>query len=159
MTAIREWATILALAALAGAMLELLAPSGAMEKMVRFVLGAFMICAVLTPLAGTVAKISFDFPTGGAAEEELSEFQRQADEQALAIAAGNIKYLAAEALEEEGVIPEKIEIFMDTSDKGSISFIRIIVCLSADDAEKKQDVAALLEEKLGLETEIRVGQG
>ena len=149
MTAIREWATILALAALAGAMLELLAPSGAMEQMVRFVLGAFMICAVLTPLAGT----------GGAAEEELSEFQRQADEQALAIAAGNIKYLAAEALEEEGVIPEKIEIFMDTSDKGSISFIRIIVCLSADDAEKKQDVAALLEEKLGLETEIRVGQG
>ena len=41
MGAVREWSAAICLAALAAALLQGLAPSGAMERMVKLVLGAF----------------------------------------------------------------------------------------------------------------------
>lgn len=41
MNGIKEWSAILCLAALASCMLEMIIPSGRMEKIMRFVLGGF----------------------------------------------------------------------------------------------------------------------
>ena len=43
MNGIKEWSAILCLAALASCMLEMIIPSGRMEKIMRFVLGGFTV--------------------------------------------------------------------------------------------------------------------
>lgn len=158
MSSIQGWAVSLALAAVCGTVLELISPSGTMEKMVRFVLGAFMICALIVPVAENAGKISFEFQSETPREEALSEFKEQTENQALALAAENITFLAGQVLENNRITPQKIEVIMDTSDKGNISFIRLYVRLSAEDEERKQEVKELLEKELGLETEIQIGQ-
>ena len=50
MSEIREWASVICMSALAAALLQSLAPSGTMERMAKFVIGAFIICA---PLKGS----------------------------------------------------------------------------------------------------------
>lgn len=48
MNGIKEWSAILCLAALASCMLEMIIPSGRMEKIMRFVLGGFLLCAMIS---------------------------------------------------------------------------------------------------------------
>ena len=89
MNAVYQWATVVCLAAIVGAMIELITPIGRMEKMVRFVLGAFMICAMIAPFTSTAIKITFDLPTENSIrQEDTSSFQQGLDQQILTVAAG-----------------------------------------------------------------------
>ena len=58
MNGIKEWSAILCLAALASCMLEMIIPSGRMEKIMRFVLGGFLLCAMISP----ISNLDFHFP-------------------------------------------------------------------------------------------------
>ena len=58
MGAVREWSAAICLAALAAALLQGLAPSGAMERMVKLVLGAFVLCALAMPLKNLGMQLS-----------------------------------------------------------------------------------------------------
>lgn len=159
MNGVIQWATVVCLAAVVGAMVELVTPSGRMEKMVRFVLGAFMICAIITPLTGTAFKITFDFSaTSSQNQEAMDSFQQQLDQQTLQVAAGNIKALAQEALQEEGITPQKIEVFMDTSDKDSISITNLMVSLDQSEEGSRVKARQILESKLGLPTEVTIDE-
>jgi len=50
MQTIRTWALTIALAALAGGIVWLLAPKGSVQKAVRTVVAVFLLCAFLSPL-------------------------------------------------------------------------------------------------------------
>lgn len=155
MSGIYEWATVVCLAALTGALVELLTPSGKMEKMVRFVLGAFMICAILTPLTGTAAKITFDLSGNPASiQQDPAVFQKKLDAQIGEAASQNVRDLAVEYLEQEGIRTQKIEVLMDTSGKDSISINKLIVHLGTEQSIGKSKAKQVLEEKLGLPVEV-----
>ena len=159
MHSVIQWATVVCLAAVVGAMVELVTPSGRMEKMVRFVLGAFMICAIITPLTGTAFKITFDFSDSSPQNQErIESFEEQLDRQTLQVAANNIKALAQEALAEEGITPQKIEVFMDTSDKNSISITNLAVSLDQSQEASRVKARQILESKLGLVTEVTIDE-
>ncbi|MCI9272820.1 MAG: stage III sporulation protein AF [Clostridiales bacterium] len=159
MNSVIQWATVVCLAAVVGAMVELVTPSGRMEKMVRFVLGAFMICAIITPLTGTAFKITFDFSDSSPQNQErIESFEEQLDRQTLQVAANNIKALAQEALAEEGITPQKIEVFMDTSDKNSISITNLAVSLDQSQEASRVKARQILESKLGLVTEVTIDE-
>ena len=155
MNAVYQWATVVCLAAIVGAMIELITPIGRMEKMVRFVLGAFMICAMIAPFTSTAIKITFDLPTENSIrQEDTSSFQQGLDQQILTVAADNIRALAVEELGKEQIVPQKIEVNMDTSDKESISIINVVVYLEEDQKETQRKARQVLEDGLGLPVEI-----
>lgn len=154
MNAIVSWASIICIAAIVGAMLQLLSPSGKMEKMVRFVFGAFMICALLTPLIGTMGKITFDFELDTSALEKTNEFTNHIDEQIAEAAGNNIRSLTQELLSEKKATAQKIEVFMDTGDNNSISITKIIITLDEEEKSRAGELKKAVEEKLGLTVEI-----
>lgn len=158
MNAIREWTTIICLAALASAMVELLTPNGRMERMVRFVLGAFLICAVLTPLLGTASKLTFDLRLNQVEAADNSAFQKKLDAQVAAAVTGNLKELTQEILQKEGVEAQKIEIFMDTGQDGSILINKMTVQLDKKDENRQVSTRKRLEEELGLPIEVIVNE-
>ena len=57
MSGIREWTTVICLAALVAAVLQSLVPNGSMERMAKFVIGAFVICALISPLSKMIPQI------------------------------------------------------------------------------------------------------
>ena len=154
MSAITSWASIVCLSAVVGAMLQLLSPSGKMEKMVRFVFGAFMICALLTPFMGTMGKISFDLQVGSSTKEQITEFSQQVDDQISMAAAENIRSLVQEVLTSQHATAQKIDVFMDTGDNSSISIIKIAITLDREEKSRANTLKKAVEEKLGLTTEI-----
>ena len=159
MNAVYQWATVVCLAAIVGAMIELVTPVGRMEKMVRFVLGAFMICAIITPFTSTAIKITFDLPTESSIrQEDASSFQQELNQQVLKVAAENIRALAVEELGKEQIIPQKIEVNMDTSDKESISIINVVVYLEESQKENRWKAQQVLEDGLGLPIGIIVNE-
>ena len=90
MEAIRTWALTVALSALAGGIVWLLAPRGTAQKAVRTVTAVFLLCAFLSPL---FARRGFDFewplpeesavPTIAGFDEALSKQLQQAVEEEL----------------------------------------------------------------------------
>ena len=154
MNIVREWSTIICLAAIVCTMLELMCPDGKTEKMVRFVLAAFLLCAMISPLTGTISKISFDMKTNSA-EENNSAFKKKVSQTAINVAADNIKELAKTELDQYNISSKKIDVLMDTNDVGSISMIKMKVYLK--ERQSHHDVKKILEDKLGIETEIVYG--
>ena len=154
MNYVREWAAIICFASVACTMLELLSPSGKMEKMMRFVFGAFMICAMITPLIGIVDTINLDFKIDHQKNTEVCDFTEKLKDQEVNLAAENVKNLAMEVLQEIGIKPQKINLFMDTKDKDSISISKITVYLQKQNADRQEEVKRVVQEKLGLHTEI-----
>lgn len=159
MNGVMQWATVVCLAAVVGAMIELITPTGRMEKMVRFVLGGFMICAIITPLTGTATKITFDLPAQTwQSQETAASFQEDLNEQVLQVAANNIKELAVEALQKEHITAQKIEVFMDTSDESGISINNLVVTLDESRRGDQAQVKKILENTLGLPTEVSIDE-
>lgn len=154
MNAVREWSTIICLAAIVCTMLELMCPDGKTEKMVRFVLAAFLICAMISPLTGTISKISFDL-NKDSVQANNSAFKKKVSETTISVASDNIKSLATQELEQHDISSKKIDVFMDTNENGSISMIKMKVYLK--ERQSHQDVKKILEDKLGIETEIVYG--
>ena len=62
MGAVREWSAAICLVALAAALLQGLVPNGSMERMVKLVLGAFVLCAMAMPLKNLGVQIAWNFP-------------------------------------------------------------------------------------------------
>ena len=154
MSAVREWSTIICFAATVCTMFELMCPDGKTEKMVRFVLAAFLICAMISPLTGTVSKISFDLDKDSV-QTNNSVFKKKVSETTISVASDNIKSLATQELSLHNVYSKKIDVFMDTNENGSISMIKMKVYLK--EKQSHQDVKKILEDKLGIETEIVYG--
>ena len=160
MASVKEWATIICLSVIACTMLELITPSGKMEKMMRFVFGIFMIVALITPLLGTVKKINIDLKhQNNTINKKSSRFEKKIDNEVINIASNNIRTLVTQELKKINVQAQKVEIFMDTLDESCISIIKVRVYLYDKDEKKKREVKELLERSLGLETEVAIYRG
>lgn len=154
MNGIREWTLIICFASISASMLELISPDGKMEKMVRFVLGAFMICAFIFPLTNTLSNIEVDFKALTLCLDS-SDFKSQAENQVKTQASEKIHSLTKKLLGEKNVDAEEINVFMDTNEKGCISIVKVDVLLRDQDANKKEEIIDVLKKELGVEVEVR----
>ncbi|MGC7323198.1 stage III sporulation protein AF, partial [Mycobacteroides abscessus subsp. massiliense] len=55
---IQQWTAVICLAALVAALAQTLIPAGSMERMGKFVVGAFIICVMIAPVSKIVPQIS-----------------------------------------------------------------------------------------------------
>lgn len=151
---VKEWSSIICISALLGSIFEIVTPSGRMEKMVRFVFGAFMVCAILLPISQTFKNMSLkvDFNKESAATSASVDNKMQ--EQFNNLVSEKIKRIAAEALDKEGIKYKKMDVIMDMDENSSISIIKISLVLDKKEAIKSDVARGIIKEKLGLETDI-----
>lgn len=154
MKLVKEWSTIICLAAIVCTILELICPNGKMEKIVKFVLSSFMLCAFISPIANTVPKISLELSNSSKHQCDPS-FKEKISKQTLNVCRDNIVNLAKKELGRHNIKAKKINVLMDTDDSGSISIIKVVVYLNEKESHK--DVKKFLEDNLGIETEIICG--
>ena len=82
MQAVKEWAVGMCAAAIAGAVVKVLTPSGSFEKSVKTVVAVFLLCAMILPFCGSKTAsqryISTNFDEAELTEQALNdEISRQ----------------------------------------------------------------------------------
>ncbi len=153
MSEITGWASAICFASLACVMLEFLSPSGKMEKMVRFVLSAFMLCALFKPILG-ISKIKFEFDINKKNNYKVSGIKKGLENQTMSIAASNIEKLVENEMEKIKITPKKIQVIMDTSDINSISINRLIIKIDKENLDRQEEIKKLIYKELGLAVEV-----
>lgn len=158
MSGIREWTTVICLAALVAAMLQSLVPNGSMERMAKFVIGAFVICALISPLSRVLPKIGVTLKS----EETVSEntrLQSAVEGQVRSAAKASITNLVAAELSDIHMKCKNVDVDMDTNEDGSISITKVKVVLDKENASGCKQAAAWLEKELGLKMEVTADVG
>lgn len=155
MKAIQQWTAVICFAALAAALARSLLPPGPMERMGRFVVGALMICAMISPLSRFVPSLRVSVPDAGSASsaqnEALSSAVDGVQEEATR---KSVARLVQAELGEIGVKCKNVRVDMDRSESDRIVINKIVVTLNAKEAKEAGTAKEHLEKELGLKTEV-----
>ena len=156
MDAVASWAIAICICAAAGLLLELMAPSGSMDKILRFVLGAFMLCAVLFPAGNMVQGINRQIQSIDFDSSTNTQFSKEVEEQSQQVAKASVISLVDACMEKTGAKAEKIELTMDSDEDGRISIILVTVSIKPEYKEQQLKIKTAIEEELGLDTKIKI---
>ena len=148
METVTAWASTVSICALIACIAELIVSDTAVEKSVRFVLGAFMICAVIIPSGGAIPELINDI-TG-------SDFKYNGDiPQIFAMQRNDmlkeeIEGLIRKTLSENKIEAADIHVDLDIDDNDCVSITRAEIELNRKDAQIAASVSRLVEDKLGI---------
>lgn len=147
MSGLSGWAAAISICAVICTIVELMVSDSKLEKTVRFVLGAFMLCAILMPIGDMVAEIS-DIDFSQTMTESTDE---KFNEQKKKLMENQISSLVSNTLAEKNIYPQKTEVSMDIDESSGISMVSVTVILKKEDAEKANTVTDTIKTQLGLE--------
>ncbi|MDR3552708.1 MAG: hypothetical protein P4L75_06240 [Clostridia bacterium] len=154
MEAIKAWAMTLCFAAVAAGMAGVVAPTGSMEKVYKFVVSVFFLACVLVPffsirqisLPQSLLEDSGTTSSGYAVQSLVSQQQTDA-------ARIKISQLVCSCCKKYGVSPQYVYIdFSGSSSALEVSGIRVVVTKS--DYEKKKQLVEACKTQLGLDVQI-----
>lgn len=139
---IRQWAVCLCAAALAAGVVNMLAPEGASKKILKTVVNVFVLCCILSPLAGWDGNINLNFSSRSEQmrEKNAEALQCAVDKQVLAACESRVAAMAEENLAAAGIKTQRVTVNMDIGADNSIIINDLIV-----DLENAQDEAAAKE--------------
>ncbi len=149
-----QWVITVSVCAVIVSITEILLADSPLLKHARFVMGAFMLCAVLIPLGGVAAGIPEVFDHGSLqpdadTPEKLGTLREE-------YIKGRLESLVTETLVSGGVRPQRVRVGMDIDDTGCINMITAQVDLPAKQADRSSEVSRLIKEDLGIECRTRV---
>ncbi len=148
---VRTWAAAICLTVLASALLRMLCPEGNFSRLLRVILGAFVLCAVLKPVQNLWG-MSWEQGEYQDAMAQAEAYEEQTEGAYTAVVEESVRSLIAAELTENGFSFTKIRVETDTGEDERIIMKQIQVTLTnGQDAEKAR---LLLQESLGLETEV-----
>lgn len=157
MTSIKAWTLVICLVSIICTIFEALTPSGKMQKIFKFILGAFMLCSILIPFKNMLNNIKINTKNNQNITKDNGKLKNTVDDQAKLMIQKNIKSVIKNFLSKKSIKPEKINIFMDTDKDNRISIKKIEVFLSRGDENKKDTIKQDLEKILELKVEVVVG--
>ena len=153
MEGIDQWAITVTVCAVVVCIAELLISDTALEKTLRLVMGAFMLCAVLIPLGETVSSFS---PEGLYPEQPSSFLPEDMASLKEGYMEDKVAGLIEDTLASRDVTPMKITVLMDKDENNSITGLSAEVSLSKADAKKAPEVTKILKDELGIECRTRI---
>ncbi len=155
MKEIQMWTAVICLAALTASLAQSLMPSGTMERMGKFIVGAFMICVMIAPLAKLAPQFRLSFGNAEAKSAPRNEkLESTVGNEVAEASRKSISNLVTAELARIGLKCKNVDVVMDTGQDGRISITKIIVTLNAKDAASSQAAGEYLEKELGLKTEV-----
>lgn len=158
MNAVKEWTAAICMAVLAAAMLQNLVPGGSMERMVKFIIGAFVICAIIAPISKIVPQISLELQQPSQSQADTG-FKNTVEKQISSAAQESIYNLVVAELSRINIKCENVTAIMDTHEDGSISINKVVVKLAKGHSAECQTASDYLQKELGLKTEVTADEG
>lgn len=150
MNGLSAWALSVSICAVIACIVEMMTADTKLEKTVRFVLGAFMLCAIIIPvgnMASEFSGVNFD-------SKMTYDISESFNEQKISMLKNEISTLVMTTLSKDNIYPQKVETNMDISNDNCISMVSVTVVLDKKDREKAVKVTDTIKSGLGLECSI-----
>lgn len=158
MDAIRSWVMTICLAAVAAGMAGILAPSGNLEKIYKFVISLFFLACVLVPVFN-LRKIELPNPAAAAPQcQNEDAVQAVVSEQAAEAAREKMTELVKTCCENLGVEPVSVQVTMGAGSSES-NAVRCRIVLKGGDMGRQNEIVSLIKAQLGFDTQITSSQG
>ena len=154
LNSVKQWSTIVCASALLGSLVELITPSGKMEKIMRFVFGAFMICSILIPFSKMARNISFNVDFNDTSYNSSSKVSEEIQNNFNNLVSEKVEKISEDLLIKNDIKYKKIQVIMDTNEDSGISIIKNYVVIDKRDAIKSDLIKKIIKENLGIETEV-----
>lgn len=155
MSAVRAWSLAICMAALAASLMQYLLPGGSMERMAKFVTGAFFLCVLVAPIANIAPQLSALFQQQVQAEPD-ERLSSTVEEQIQSAAQRSIRNLVAAELNKIQINCKNVSVIMDTDETSSIVINKVIVVLASGEEANIVRAQEHLSSVLGLQTEVTV---
>ena len=153
MNALKQWATMLCVAALGCTALQQVIPKNGTGKLFRLVIATFFLCCLMVPILKITSQISLD--TQFLPDTVISqELDNKVTEQLKKQVERATERVVAEALDNRHVAAKKIRVNTDTRENGSIYIQHIDIFV-----DKQHVPAALVAENVlekQLDTEVNI---
>ena len=153
MDVIKSMAAVFCAGAIAAGIASMLLPSGKMEKVMRMLLGFFLVAVTLSPFMGK-DKIRWEMPAFAAATEENAVLAGTVAEQQKEAAAGIIRTRIEQHLKGLDIFNAEVALDMDIDEENRISIMQTKVFLPAGCPKSTTEVRESLESTLGIEAEV-----
>lgn len=157
MNVIRNFGIVICIITIACSIIEFIYPNGNMEKIVKFVMSAFIIYTLVFSISN-MAKISiYDFLStdkSKISKEQDNQFINKISEQTNDNMTRNLLPIIKKHLDSINVTAKKINVIMDTEDKSSISIIKVLIYLDKDNIKFEEEVKKMIDENIGLTSEV-----
>jgi stage III sporulation protein AF len=153
MNAVKEWSAVICMAALIAAMLQNLVPSGSMQRMVKFVIGVFIICVLIVPLKKITPIIQLDIDEDTNSTNN-SRLKGTVENQYSSAVKESITNLVITELNSLNIKCKNVNVIMDTNEDKRISINKVVVNLAKGYGSECKKAQNHLEKVLGLKTEV-----
>lgn len=156
MSAITSWATAVCIVAVICSLYDMLIPDGNTSKMLDFVLGMFLIVAILIPFVNIVKSEPLNFKN---IEFNSKDFTMSTENEDLIIDVGKstVEKIISDSLKEKNISYKKIVIDMDSSNGNSIDIIRAKIYVENSYRNQIIDIQNIVKEKTGITPDVIVG--
>ena len=151
MDEIKSWVLTICFAAVAAGMAGILAPSGNLEKIFKFVISLFFLACVLIPVF-SMKKISISefLPAASSCVSDSGSLQDFVTKQEIDEVKIRISNLVCSCCKEYGVNPTYVYSTVAKSSSGEISISECRVVVTQKELKKKKELEQAVKEKLGL---------
>lgn len=151
MDTLREWITGICVAAVAASAAKIITPSGSMQRTMKIVSAALVLCIIISPLIGEVS-FNFGDELDSVYIESSGELEKTAAEQTERYTEAQLKTLIEPYLKKYGIERAEISIIMERDENMRISLICAEIGISAGDMPCAASAEKNIEQELGIET-------
>lgn len=143
----RQWAISLVISGIAGTVVSLLAPRGNMEKVLRTVIGIFVVCVLCSPL--TQLKTDADFSSFSFEENEAvqADLLGKQIEESCRETVGNV---AKEVASQLGITEYEVDVEMYIDETFCIIIQNVTVDIPTEHKEVADEFSKELQGRLGV---------
>ena len=152
---IQQWTMVICLAALTASLAQSILPAGSMERMGKFVVGAFIICVLISPIAKFVPQVQMSMDRGSQrTTPQNAQMESTVNKQMEQAAQKSVSNLVTAELARIQIKCKNVSVIMDTKEDGRISITKVIVTLSEKDVTKTKTAQDYLAKELGMQMEV-----
>lgn len=156
MSVISSWATSVCTVAIICALFDMLVPEGNTTKMLNFVLGTFLVVAIIIPFVDIVKSGSFKVDDIRFDDSNYTLTQQNED-LTLEVGKSTIENIIAKVLQEKNIAYKKIVINMDSSTNKSIDIIRAEIYINSTNRNRLVEIQSIVKEQTGITPDVIVG--
>lgn len=156
MSVISSWAASVCTVAIICALFDMLVPEGNTTKMLNFVLGTFLVVAIIIPFVDIVKSGSFKVDDIRFDDSNYTLTQQNED-LTLEVGKSTIENIIAKVLQEKNIAYKKIVINMDSSTNKSIDIIRAEIYINSTNRNRLVEIQSIVKEQTGITPELIVG--
>lgn len=147
-----KWAMGICISSAVVCIVEMFITDMALEKTVRYILGAFMLCSVIMPLGSVIGDFRADL---GKVGEISGEIPQEIAQQRIEYLESEINGLIRNKLAEENIFPIDTDVNMDIDENNCISMIMADILLEKKEIYRVSRVKEIMEE-LEIECSVRL---